>query len=54
MARRVTVLLDDDINKKVRLLQSKMIRKENKSTSFSSVVNFLITKNISKSKKFVE
>jgi hypothetical protein len=50
MAKRITIMLDDDINKKIRLMQSKIIKKENKSASFSSVINFLLKENISKKK----
>ena len=42
MNRRVTVMIDDDLNKRIRSLQAKMIQKENKSISFSHVVNLLL------------
>ena len=50
MAKRITIMIDDDLNKKVRLLQSKIIQKENKSASFSSVLNSLLEEDLSKKK----
>jgi len=42
MSRRVTIMIDGDLNKKIRSLQAKMILKENKSVSYSHVVNLLL------------
>ena len=39
MAKRVTIMLDDDLDRKVRLRQAELIKKNQKSTSFSSVIN---------------
>jgi len=39
MTKRVTIVLDDDIVKKLRTIQSKNIAKSKKSVSFSSVIN---------------
>ena len=39
MSLRVTILIDDDLYKRVRLKQSKLIAKTNKSISFSSIIN---------------
>ena len=50
MAKRITIMLDDYIDRKIRLMQSKIIKKENKSISFSSVINLLLEENISKKK----
>jgi hypothetical protein len=50
LAKRITIMLDDDIDRKIRLMQSKIIKKENKSISFSSVINLLLEENISKKK----
>ncbi len=50
MAKRITIMLDDDIDRKIRLMQSKIIKKENKSISFSSVINLPLEENISKKK----
>ncbi len=48
MSRRITIILDGDLNKKIRILQSKTIQKENKLTSFSKIINSLLAKQISK------
>ena len=37
--KRVTIVLDDSVAKKLRVIQSKKISKSNKSVSFSSVIN---------------
>jgi len=42
MTRRATMMIDDGLDKKIRLLQAKMIQKENKSISYSFVVNLLL------------
>jgi predicted transcriptional regulator len=39
MSKRVTIVLDDDLVKKLRIIQSKNIAKSKKSVSFSSVIN---------------
>ncbi len=39
MAKRITVVLDDELVKKLRNIQSMKIRKSKKSVSFSSVIN---------------
>ncbi len=39
MSRRITIVLDDDLVKKLRTIQSKKLAKSNKSISFSSVIN---------------
>ncbi len=39
MARRITVVLDDQLVKKLRNIQSKKISKSKKSVSFSIVIN---------------
>jgi len=47
MVRRTTVMIDDDLVKKLRIMQAKMIQNENKSVSFSHVVN-LVLRNVLK------
>ena len=42
MARRVTIMLDDDLVTKIRQKQAKLIQKENESVSFSKVLNSLL------------
>ena len=39
MAKRMTVVLDDDILKKLRMKQATAIRTSSKSVSFSKVIN---------------
>ena len=39
MSKRITIVLDDDLVKKLRMIQSKNIAKSKKSVSFSSVIN---------------
>jgi len=39
MPERVTIMLEDDIAKKLRLKQSKMIQTSTKNVSFSNVIN---------------
>ncbi len=46
MGTRVTVMLDDDLAKKVRTIQANMIRETNSSVSFSEVINQCIKKGI--------
>jgi hypothetical protein len=48
MAKRITILIDEDLDKKIRMEQSKMIVSENKSVSFSSVINSLLAKQLDK------
>ena len=50
MAKRITIMMDDDLDKKIRIAQSKMILSENKSVSFSSVINSLLAKQLGKKK----
>lgn len=46
MARRVTIVMDEDIIKKLHERQAKQIKESAKSISFSSVVNETIRKHI--------
>jgi len=39
MAKRITIMLDDDMDRKLRIKQADLIRKNQKSTSFSKVIN---------------
>ncbi|MHA7647983.1 hypothetical protein [Nitrosopumilus sp. S4] len=39
MAERITIMLDDDLVKKLRLKQSQIIQKSSSNVSFSRVVN---------------
>lgn len=42
VARRVTIMINDNLDKKIRLLQAKRIQKENKPVSYSLIVNSLL------------
>ena len=44
-------MLDDDLQKKLRERQAKLIKQGNKSVSFSQVVNMLLSDAVKKSKK---
>jgi len=46
MPQRITIVLNDEVVKKARILQAKMIAKSNKSVSFSYVVNMLMKKSL--------
>ena len=48
MSKRVTIMLDDDLTKKVHEIQAKLIRKSSQSVSFSSVMNKIIRENLNK------
>lgn len=46
MAKRVTIMVDDDLDKKLRLYQAKQISKTNTAVSYSKVINDLLRKEI--------
>ena len=46
MKKRITVVLDNDLVKKLREKQAKLIKKTTNSVSFSSVVNMTLRKGI--------
>lgn len=48
MAQRITVVLQDDIVKKLRLKQAKMIQESSKNISFSHVINAELSKSLKK------
>ena len=39
MSNRIIIMIDENLDKKLRMLQSKRITKENRSVSFSEVIN---------------
>lgn len=39
MKKRITIMLDDDVNKKIRRLQAKIIQQTQTSHSFSKTIN---------------
>jgi len=49
MARcRITIMIDSEINKKIRNLQAQQIKKTNSSVSYSKVVEQLLAKSLKK------
>ncbi len=44
MSKRVTIMIDDDLDKKLRVRQAKMILQEQSSYSYSKVLNDVIRK----------
>jgi len=46
MAKRITIMLDDDLLKKLHEMQAKLIKESSKSVSFSRVLNQTIRKNL--------
>ena len=46
MPRRVTIMIEDDLDKKLRHLQAARIEKESKSVSYSKVINDCVRKTI--------
>ena len=46
LALRVTIMLDEDLAKKLRLLQAKRLKGSSKSISFSKVLNEVVRKGL--------
>jgi len=46
MSKRVTIMIDDDLDKKLRIIQAKAIQNTTSSVSYSSVINQIVRKNI--------
>lgn len=46
MAKRVTIMLDEDNDKKLRIRQAKLISQEQSSYSFSRVINDTLRKSL--------
>jgi hypothetical protein len=46
MGKRITIVLDDDIGRKLRLLQAKAIQNSTSSVSFSSIMNEILAKGL--------
>jgi len=44
MSKRVTIMIDEDLDKKIRMRQAKMIQQEQSSYSYSRVVNEALRK----------
>ena len=43
MSKRITIMIDDDTYKKLRVLQAKLLKDSDSSVSFSHVVNEVVT-----------
>ena len=48
MGKRVTIVVPDDLDKKLRLLQAKMIQSQQANVSYSQVINGLLRKDFKK------
>ena len=48
MTKRVTIMIDDDNDKKLRDMQSKRIREEQGSVSYSRVLNDVLSRSLKK------
>ena len=46
LAKRITIMLDDDLVKKLHEIQAKQIKQSTKSVSFSRVLNEVLRKNL--------
>ncbi len=46
MSKRVTIMIDEDLDKKLRLRQAKMIQQNQSSYSYSKVLNDVLRKSL--------
>jgi len=46
MSKRVTIMIDEDLDKKLRLRQAKLIQQTQSSYSFSKVLNEVLRKSL--------
>lgn len=51
MPQRITILLEDNIFKKLRFIQAKQLKSERKSVSFSNVINQTLEKGLQRERK---
>jgi len=49
LAKRITIMIDDDLDKKLRLIQAKKIQNTNDSVSFSRIMNETLRQILKKS-----
>ncbi len=42
MSERITVMLDDDLARRLRLMQAKQLKETNRNVSFSQVLNNVV------------
>lgn len=48
MSKRVTIMIEDELDKKIRLIQAKTIQSTASSASYSSIINKILKNNIKK------
>ncbi|MDH3277225.1 MAG: hypothetical protein OEL77_02505 [Nitrosopumilus sp.] len=48
MAKRVTIMIDDDLDKKIRMIQAKEIQNTSTSVSYSGTINKILRNSIKK------
>ncbi len=48
MGRKITIVLDEELEKKLRLIQSKFVKNSIKSISFSHVLNMVLEEGLKK------
>ena len=46
MSIRVTIMIDEDLDKKIRIRQAKRIQQENSTCSFSKMLNEVLRKSL--------
>jgi len=46
MAKRITIMIEDDLDKKLRTIQAKAIQSTNSSVSFSRTINEILRKKL--------
>jgi len=46
MSKRITIMIDDDVDKKLRQRQAKMIQQTSESYSYSKTINDVLRKSI--------
>jgi hypothetical protein len=46
IAKRITIMIDEDLDKKLRLIQAKQIQSTNGSVSYSKVINDTLRKQL--------
>jgi len=46
MSKRVTIMIDEDLDKKLRIVQAKRIQREQKTYSFSKALNEILRKSL--------
>ena len=48
MSKRVTIMIEDEVDKKLRLIQAKEILSTNRSVSYSHTINKVLKNNLKK------